>query len=137
MESNPVEVAEYTVSKNLHDSPPFVWCAPHVIKKRSCIIADVTKRFHKRTRNYGIEVPNIWDNCVRLDADNGNTLCKEVVRNEMKNIRVALKIMNGGEAVPPTYQETHCHVILTSRWRISDTMYALLQAVTPLIHHML
>jgi hypothetical protein len=32
-ESNPVEVAEYTTTNNLHDEPDFSWWVPHVLKK--------------------------------------------------------------------------------------------------------
>jgi hypothetical protein len=42
-EINPVEVAEYAVSKNLFDASDFVWWDPHVLKKRSIIIAAVIK----------------------------------------------------------------------------------------------
>jgi hypothetical protein len=66
-ESNPVEVAEYAVAKNPLDAPDFVWCAPHVLKKCSIIIAAVTKRYHKHTHKFGIEVLKSWDDCVRLD----------------------------------------------------------------------
>jgi hypothetical protein len=73
-ESNPVEVAEYAATKSLLDNPGFVWWAPHVLKKRTIIIAAVTKRYHKRTQKFGIEVPKSWDDCVRLDEENDNTL---------------------------------------------------------------
>jgi hypothetical protein len=66
-ESNPVEVAEYAAAKILLDAPGFVWWSPHVIKKRSRIISPVTKRHHKQTHTFGIEVPKSWDNCVRLE----------------------------------------------------------------------
>jgi hypothetical protein len=56
-ESNPVEVAEYAAAKSLRNSPAFVWWAPHALQKRTRIIADVTKRYHKRTHKFGIEVP--------------------------------------------------------------------------------
>jgi hypothetical protein len=56
-ESNPVEVAEYASAKRLLESPAFVRWAPHVLKKRSRSIAAVTKRYHKRTHKFGIEVP--------------------------------------------------------------------------------
>jgi hypothetical protein len=32
-ESNPVEVAEYAATKNLHDDPDCDWWIPHVLKK--------------------------------------------------------------------------------------------------------
>jgi hypothetical protein len=66
-QSNPVEVAEYVVAKNLLDAPDFVWWVPYVLRKRSRIIASVTKWYHKRTHKFGIEVPKSWDECVRLD----------------------------------------------------------------------
>jgi hypothetical protein len=33
------------------------------------------------------------------------------VRKDMKNVRIAFKIINGEESVPPTYQEIRCHMI--------------------------
>jgi hypothetical protein len=106
-ESNPVEVAEYAAVESLLDTPAFVWWAPHVLNTRSRIIADLTKRYHKRTRKFGIEVPKSWDDCVKLDKENNNTLWQDAARNEMKNVRIAFKILNGEESVPQTYQEIH------------------------------
>jgi hypothetical protein len=88
-----------------------VWWAPHVLKKRSRIIADVTKRYHKQTHKFGIEVPKIWDDCVRLDNDNDNNIWQDAVRKEMNNVRIAFKILNGEKSSPPTYQEIRCHMI--------------------------
>jgi hypothetical protein len=76
-ESNPVEVAEYAATKNLHDEPDFAWWVPHVLKKHNIIIAAVTKRYHKRTHKFGIQVPKTWDEAVKLDEENGNTLWKK------------------------------------------------------------
>jgi hypothetical protein len=73
-ESNPVEVAEYAADKSLLELLLFVWWAPRVLKKRTRIIAAVTKCYHKRTRKFGIEVPKSWDECVVLDKENDNTL---------------------------------------------------------------
>jgi hypothetical protein len=110
-ESNPVEVAEYAVGKNLEDAPAFVWWVPRVLKKRSRIIAEVTKRYHNRTHTFGVEVPKSWDDCVRLDKENDNTLWQDAVRKEMKNVRIAFQILNDADAIPPTYQEIRCHMI--------------------------
>jgi hypothetical protein len=95
----------------LLDTPGFVWWVPHVLKKRTRISAAVTKRYHKRTHKFGIEVPKSWDDSVRLDKDNDNTLWQDAVRKEMQNVRIAFKILNGEESVPPTYQEIRCHMI--------------------------
>jgi hypothetical protein len=52
-----------------------------------------------------IEVPKSWDDCVRLDKENDITLWQDAVRKEMKNFRIAFKILNGDESVPPPYQD--------------------------------
>jgi hypothetical protein len=48
---------------------------------------------------------------VRLDKENDNTLWKDAVRKEMKNVRIAFKILNGEESFPSTYQDIRCHMI--------------------------
>jgi hypothetical protein len=88
-ESNPVEVAEYAIGNDLEDAPDFVWWVPYVLKKHSRIIAAVTKRYYKWTRKFGIEVPKSWDDCVRIDKENDNTLLQDAVGKEMKKIRIA------------------------------------------------
>jgi hypothetical protein len=82
-----------------------------VLQKRTRIISDVTNHYHKRTHKFGIEVSKSWDDCVKLDKENDNNLWQDAVRKEMKNVRVAFKILNGEESVPPAYQEIHCHMI--------------------------
>jgi hypothetical protein len=112
-ESNPVEVAECAVSKNLHHAPSFLsggW-VPYVLKKRSRIVDGVTKRCHKQTHKFGIEVTKSWDGCVRLDKENYNPIWQDAVRKETKNVRIAFQILNRDEAAPPTYQEIHCDMI--------------------------
>jgi hypothetical protein len=87
----------------LLDTPDFLWWDPYVLKKRTRIISAVTKRYHKRTHKFGIEVPKSWDDCVRLDKENDNTLWKDTVRKEMKTVRIAFKILIGEESHPPVY----------------------------------
>jgi hypothetical protein len=72
-----------------------LWWAPHVLKSRSRIIAAVTKRYHKRTHKFGIEVPKNWDECVTLEKENDNTIWQDAVRKEMKNFIIKFKILNG------------------------------------------
>jgi hypothetical protein len=100
-ESNPVEVAEYAATKILLNTPAFIWWAPHMLQKRTRSIAAVTKRYHKRTHKFGVEVPKSWDDCVKLDKENDNTLWQDAVRKEMKNVRIVFKIINGEESAPP------------------------------------
>jgi hypothetical protein len=72
---------------------PLLLCGgPHMCSR---IIDNVTSHYHKRTHNFGTEVLKSWDDCVRLDKENDNTLWQEAVRKEMKNFRTAFKILNG------------------------------------------
>jgi hypothetical protein len=107
-ESNPVEVSEYAATKILIDTPGG---PQYVLQKHTRIIADVTKHYHKRTHTFGIEVTKSWDDCVKLDKENDNTLWQDTARKEMKNVIIAFKIRNGEESAPPTYQEICCHMI--------------------------
>jgi hypothetical protein len=62
-------------------------------------------------QKFGSEVPKSWYDCVKLDKENDNTIWQDAVRKEMKNVRIEFKILNGEEAVLPTYQEIRCHMI--------------------------
>jgi hypothetical protein len=48
---------------------------------------------------------------VKLDKENGNTIWQDAVRKEMKNVRIAFKIINGEESIPPTFKDIRCHMI--------------------------
>jgi hypothetical protein len=53
-ESNPVEIADYSVAHSLESEPVFAWWVPFTLKRRNRIIAAVNKRYHKRTHKFGI-----------------------------------------------------------------------------------
>jgi hypothetical protein len=60
-ESNPAKVDEYAAIKSLLNTTVFICWSPHFLNKRTRTIAAVTKRYHKRTHKFGIEVPKSWD----------------------------------------------------------------------------
>ena len=110
-ESNPVEVADYAVAQGIDSEPAFAWWVPFTLKRRNRIIAAVNSRYHKRTHKFGIEVPKNFDECVRIDKENGNTLWQDAVRKEMSKVRVAFQVMGDDDVPPPTFQEIRCHLI--------------------------
>ena len=110
-ESYPIEVAEYAMAKDIAQEPAFAWWVPYVLKKRKRIIAAVNKRYHKRTHKFGIEIPKTWDDAVRIDKENGNTLWQDAINKEMKNVQVAFKPLEDGEKIPVGYQEIKCHMV--------------------------
>jgi hypothetical protein len=84
MESNPVEVADYTIAKRNRNGSRFCFLvSPHTICHLDRIIVAVNKRNHKRTHKFGIEIPKTFTDCVRIDNKNGNTMWQDAVRNMM------------------------------------------------------
>jgi hypothetical protein len=53
-ESNPIEVAEYAVSRDIQDEPAFAWWVPYTMKKQNRILAAVNARYHKKSHKFGI-----------------------------------------------------------------------------------
>ena len=105
-ESNPIEVSEYAVAQhNIDGEAAFAWWVPFTLKRRKRIIAAVNKRYHKRTHKFGIEVPKTYEDCVRIDRENGNTLWQGAIRKEMSKVRVAFQVLEDGNDPPPTFQE--------------------------------
>jgi hypothetical protein len=110
-ESYPIDVAEYAVAQGIDHEPAFCWWVPHTLKKRNRIIATVSRRYAKRTYKFGIKVPRNVDECRKFDHENGNTLWMDAVRKEMKEVQVAFRLLNDGEAIPPGYQEMSAHLV--------------------------
>ena len=71
-ESNPVEVAEFSVAQGIANEPAFSWWVPCTLRKRNSIIAAVNKRTLKRTHKFGIQFPKNVDDARRTDEENGN-----------------------------------------------------------------
>ncbi len=110
-ESNPVEIADYAVTHGLDSEPAFAWWVPFTLKRRNRIIAAINKRYHKRTHKFGIEIPKTYEDCVRIDKENGNTYWQDAIRKEMAKVRIAFKTLGDVEQVPPTFQQVRCHMV--------------------------
>jgi hypothetical protein len=110
-ESNPVEVAEYAVAKEIHNEPAFAWWVEWTLKRRDRIVASVNSRTLKRTHKFGIAIPRNVEEAHRLDKENGNTFWAMAIHKEMTNVRVAFNILQKGQVVPVGYQFIRCHGI--------------------------
>jgi hypothetical protein len=110
-ESHPVEVAEFSPCR-LRMSQPSI---KPVLKRRDTIIASVAKRqarYLKQRFKFGIEVPRSVEEAYELDKKNGNTFSwVDAIAKELKDIRVAFKILDQGETVPIGYQQIRCFFI--------------------------
>jgi hypothetical protein len=110
-ESNPVEVAEYSVAASIDNMPAFKWWVPYTLKKRKRIIAAVNKRILKKTHKFGIRVPRSVEEALRIDKENGNTLWEDAMNKEMGNVRVAFKILPEDQPPPIAHTKIQTHII--------------------------
>jgi hypothetical protein len=104
-DSYPVQMAEYAVENNLTDKPAFKWWIKHILRKRDRIISRTKSSYWVRTHKYGFEVPKNWDDCVRIDKENENTLWQDAVRKEMGTVRPAFEEHEGDLSELVGYQK--------------------------------
>ena len=57
-------------------------------------------RYLKRSEKFGIAIPKNVKEALQLDKENGNTLLADAIETEMKNVKVAFKILDDGEMAP-------------------------------------
>ncbi len=84
------------------------------MKKRDRIISLVKNRnacYLKWTHKFGIKVPKTAEEELEIDKRNGNTLWSDAIAKEMKDVRVAFRILPDGESAPIGYQKIPCHMI--------------------------
>ncbi len=113
-ESHPIKTAEYAKILGIDHEPAFNWWIPYVLRKRDRIISLVRKRnprYLKRMHKFGIELPKTINEALELDKKNGNTFWADAIAKEMKDIRVAFKILLDGLSAPIGYQKIPCHMI--------------------------
>ena len=112
-ESYPIEIAEYAVSRGIDHEVAFAWWVPYVLKRRNRIIAAVCKRHAKKNYQFGIEVPTDLADAIRIDRKNGNTLWQDAIKQEMVTVKVAFRVLEPDEEIPPGYQEIKCHFVFS------------------------
>jgi len=108
---HPIELAEYCENSNLLNEAAIAWWAPHVIKKRANIIGKVKARSKKKSQKYGIAVPRSVKEALELDRVNQNTLWRDAIAKDMKNVRIAFDILEDGRNIEPGRTYLECYLI--------------------------
>jgi hypothetical protein len=96
-ESHPIETAEYAVT--------------HDIERIISLVKRCQTRYLKRTHKFSIELPKTVQEALALDKKNGNTLWADAISKEIKNVRVAFKILPDGQPAPIGHQTIPCHMV--------------------------
>ena len=110
-ETYPMETAEFAINHGIDKLPAFNWWIPHTLKKRDRIIAAVKHRMVKKAFKYGHEVPSTVSEAYNLDKKHNNTRWRDAIAKEMKNVRVAFKILEKNENIPPGFEFVPCHMV--------------------------
>ena len=118
-ESNPIELAEYAIARNIHSEAAFAWWVPHTIKKRNRIIKLVKHRTVKHNMKFGVKVPQNVSQAREYDKENGNTLWEDSINKELKNVIVAFKLLDDGIRPPPGSKKIPYHFIFTVRFDLT------------------
>ena len=95
-ESNPIEVVEYVIARNIRDKTAFAWWVPFTLRKRERIIAAVNFRVRKATHKYGIEIPTSVEHAKDIKKRNQNNFWQDSINLEMSKIGVSFKILDQG-----------------------------------------
>ena len=69
----------------------------------------------KKKFKYGHEVPSSVDHAYELDKKHGNNRWKEAIAREMKAVRIAFRILQEEEKVPPCHEFVPCHLIFDAK----------------------
>ena len=110
-ECYPVQLAEYSMQKQISDKPVFAWWVSYVLKKKARIISKVKSKYWTRTHKFGIRIPKSVEEAKRLDRENGDTLWWDAICMEMKNVRIAFEEYAGEISDLVGYQKVNCHMI--------------------------
>jgi len=109
-ESHPLDLAEYINPRGSEIDQVRRWAA-ETLKSSARVVAASKTRYHRRTHKFGIEIPKTFEDCLRLDSHERNTLWQDAIRKEMDKVRVAFKVLGKDRRAPPGYQQIRCHMI--------------------------
>jgi hypothetical protein len=115
--SNPVEVAEYAYANNIIQEPAFIWWAGDILHKRNIIISKLKSRYWRTTHKFGVRLPHSVAEALQIDDMCQNSLWRQAIEKEMKNVRPAFERWDGtleeatiGKKLVG-YQRINCHMI--------------------------
>ena len=117
-ETNPVEISEYVLANQIEKEPAFAWWIRTALKRRDTMISKVSRRVSKKMK-FGIHLPDMYKEAVRMDKENGNTFWQDVTKKEIKNVEVAFKFLDDGTKFPIGFKKITCHLIFDVKFDLT------------------
>ena len=71
-QSNPVELAEYTVANDISDEPAFNWWVRDTVRHRYRIVAKVKSKYWRTSHKFGIRGPKTAKEAYEIDRQSGS-----------------------------------------------------------------
>ena len=99
-QSNPIEAAEYAVSKGLSEEPAFAWWVKYVLKKRSHFVSKLKTVVRDKQLKFGLKVPKSVKEALAIDAENNNDYWDKAIKKELGNVIIAFKLLEDDEPIP-------------------------------------
>ena len=87
-QSNPVELAEYSVANDISGEPAFNWWVKETLRHRDRIISKVQSKYWHTSHKFGIRVPNTLKEAYEVDRQLGTDFCTKAISKDMPNVRV-------------------------------------------------
>ena len=110
-ESFPVQVADYAVANKIASEPAFSWWVHDTLRRKDRILRKVrSKKYWVQSHQYGVRLPKSVAEALRIDEENGNTLWRDAIAKEMKNVACAFEFRDD-DKVPIGYQHINYHMI--------------------------
>ena len=113
--SNPIELAEYAMAKNIQSEPAFNWWVKETIRTRDRMIGKVKTKYWRTTHKFGIRIPKTVEEAYRIDAETGTNFWRLAIEKEMSKVLIAFEKlevspeeMRRGQ-VRPGFQEIKLH----------------------------
>ena len=118
-QSNPVELAEYAISRGIADEPVFAWWVPHVLRKRNHFIRKLKTVIKNNQLKYGLRVPKTVKEALQIDKENGNIYWDAAIKKELGNVIVAFKLLENNEPVPIGSTKIPYHIIFDVKFDLT------------------
>jgi len=106
--SYPVQLAEYAETNKLEKEPAFSWWLKPTLRHQRTFMKSTRKSYLKRSHKFGIRLPKTVEEAKQTKT----TFWCDAIHKEMKNNRMAFKVLEEDERVPIGYNGIKFHMIL-------------------------
>ena len=68
---------------------------------------------------FGIHLPDMYEEAVRMDKESGNTFQKDATKKEMENVEIAFKFLDYGTKIQIGFKKITCHLIFDMKFELT------------------